>query len=193
MSQIRRLFGDDIIVSRMFLKTRQNMHPGRAHAHTQHRGDKLTVRWEASQKHLMLWRAQSASISNGHLIYFSKNDVSLLSQTLLSVLIQDPVHYISTPSRPCPVESLAATCPHSQPTCHPSYPRGQMPNLRQSHPACRSHSRALVQPHGSPQTCGSPQASPQKFLPASEKGHNPKVEGVKLVHFIFSHCYISCF
>lgn len=128
-----------------------------------------------------------------HLIYFSKNDVSLLSQTLLSVLIQDPVHYISTPSRPCPVESLAATCPHSQPTCYPSYPRGQMPNLSQSHPACRSHSRALVQPHGSPQTCGSPQASPQKSLPASEKGHNPKVAGVKLVHFIFSHCYISCF
>lgn len=64
MSQIWRLFGDDIIVCRMFLKTRQNMHSGRAHAHTQHRSDKLTVRWEASQTHLMLWGAQSANICN---------------------------------------------------------------------------------------------------------------------------------
>lgn len=46
MSQIWRLFGDDIIVGRMFLKTRQNMHPGRAHAHTQHTAQRRQVNRE---------------------------------------------------------------------------------------------------------------------------------------------------
>lgn len=46
MSQIWRLFGDDIIVGRMFLKPRQNRHPGRAHARTQHTAQRRQVNTE---------------------------------------------------------------------------------------------------------------------------------------------------
>lgn len=46
MSQVWRLFGDDIIVNRMFLKTRQNMHPGRAHAHATHNTEATSEEWD---------------------------------------------------------------------------------------------------------------------------------------------------
>lgn len=110
------------------------------------------MRWKASQKHLMVWREQSANISNGHLIYFSKNDVSLLSQTLLSVLIQNPVHCISTPSRPCPLESLAATALISNLPAIPPTPGAKC----QTSDSLTQHVGATAEPWSSPMALPKP-------------------------------------